>query len=222
MLNCNRQPATDAGRATVPGQLNTAARNPFAAQSIRPGAIPYLFLAGGDAAGLADRLPTARAWQIVGGHGSGKSTLIVALVKELRARKLVVAHVELHDGQRRLPKDWRQGIAKAGDVVAVDGYEQLSRYERLRLRTICRWRGWPLIVTAHASVGLPTLDSLEVTPEIAAAVVERLVGDAQFAPGDLAPLLARCQGNLREALFELYDRFEDSRSAGDSKSLEVA
>src|SRR5262249_52710880 len=125
----------------------------------RPGAIPYLFRAGDSTAALVGRL-RAHGWcgQIIGPHGSGKSTLIAALrdpIAQAGRRSILIT---LHDQERSL-RNHRPALAEldAGSLLIVDGYEQLAVWRRWRLRRLCRRRGAGLLVTAHASAGLPLL-----------------------------------------------------------------
>ena len=69
---------------TFDGQT-AAASNPFSTRYIRPGAIVYQFAEGDSAAAMIDRLTACggRA-QIIGPHGSGKSTLVATLIESLR------------------------------------------------------------------------------------------------------------------------------------------
>ena len=176
--------------------------NPFSTRHVRPGAIPFRFPDGLDAAGLTDRLE-ANGWrgQIVGPHGSGKSTLLAALLPELR-RRLAVVRVELHDRERRLPAEtWATG---EGTLLVIDGYEQLGWWTRRRVRKHCR----RLLVTTHRGQGLPDLYRTAVMVELAGAIVRGLL--AEEVP-DLARRLGHHRGNLREVLFELYDRYESGR-----------
>jgi type IV secretory pathway ATPase VirB11/archaellum biosynthesis ATPase len=177
--------------------------NPFCTRHVRPGAIPFRFPGGLDAKGLADRLE-ANGWrgQIVGPHGSGKSTLLEALMPELRRRRTVV-RVELHDRERRLPPEvWATG---EGTLLVIDGYEQLGWWTRRRVRRHCR----ELLVTTHRGQGLPDLYRTDVTAELVGEIVQGLHADA--VP-DLVRRLAHHRGNLREVLFELYDRYEERRT----------
>lgn len=185
--------------------------NPFSTCHVRPGAIPFAFPAGLDARKLADRLE-ARGWrgQVVGPHGSGKSTLLAALLPELRRRRTVVV-VELHEHERHLPATvWspREGPT----LLVIDGYEQLGWWSRRRVQNHCRRQGWGLLVTAHRELGLPELYRTGVTPELAAVIVDGLRGDERpLDTPDLGRRLAHHRGNLREVLFELYDRYEAGR-----------
>jgi hypothetical protein len=182
--------------------------NPFSTRFVRPGAIPYRFADGTDAAAVVTRLERQGWWgQIVGPHGSGKSTLLATLLPELRRRRAVVT-VELHADRRRFPD-----LAGGPDstLLAVDGYEQLSWWTRRRVQRYCRRWGWGLLVTAHGDPGLPALLRTGVTPALARTLVEGLLTEKQremFAKVDLAQGLARHHGSLREILFELYVLFE--------------
>ncbi len=189
--------------------------NPFSSQAVRPGAIPFLS-AGcleADLDELVSRLHQNRGWgQIVGPHGSGKSTLLAALVPELEVASYHIQAVALRDGQRRLPGHFPD-FSLAKSVVIVDGYEQLGRLARWRLKKACRRHDHGLLVTSHAPVGLPTLLETRVTVAVAKSIVERLLTDRDFSVDDaeIANLLEKHGGNLRDVLFDLYDRYEQAR-----------
>jgi hypothetical protein len=152
-----------------------------------------------------------------GPHGSGKSALLATLLPALRAAGYVPWQVALHDGQRTLAaEDWRtlRGLP-AGSVVAIDGYEQLGRLARWRVRWRCRRRGHGLLVTAHGPAGLPVLVRTEVSPALARRVIARLrPGVEAPAESELSGRLRAWGGNLREVLFELYDEHERARRQG--------
>ena len=215
-----------------------APANPFCTRRIRPGAIPFWFSAGEDPAGLIGRFQRA-AWRgaIIGPHGSGKSTLLAALLPALKQRGMHVAAVGLHDGQRRLPSGFAatldaqatvdaelstqhasktntldQPCARPGPalVVVIDGYEQLGRLSRCRLRWLCWRRRLGLLVTSHGPVGLPVLFRTGVDLALAQHIVAELQKgfDVHIDANDVARLFPRYGGNLRELLFGLYDLYE--------------
>ena len=193
--------------------IDRPACNPFSTCRTRPGALPFLFRDGEDVETLIDRL-RRNGWQgeIVGPHGSGKSALLSALVPALEQAGRRTLVLTLHDGQRRLPpeaqRELRFGMPLL--VVVVDGYEQLSCWSRFRLKRLCRRRGLGLLVTAHGSVGLPPLYHAAADADLFPKIVEQLLSGAP-PPWDRAELsqrLARHGGNLREALFEFYDLYE--------------
>jgi len=197
-------------------------RNPFRTACIRPGAMPYLFPPGENAESLVARL-RQNGWrgEIVGPHGTGKSALLAALIPAVEQAGRSVLHIALHDGSGRR---WSRVVSKIdillqcsnadsrrpAPLLALDGYEQLSRWQRHCLARRCRRRGWGLLVTAHASTGLPPLWKTAATPELALRIVEQLTGGRPmpFSRAELAERLARRGGNLREMLFDLYDLYE--------------
>jgi hypothetical protein len=198
--------------------------NPFCTQRIRPGAMPFLFPAEQDAETLIERL-RQNGWrgEIIGAHGSGKSALLATLIPAIERAGQHVAVVELHGGQRRLPLDVeRECGACKSMVLIVDGYEQLSRWHRWLLARQCRRRCWGLLVTAHASVGLPPLYRTAPTPELAERVVGQLMAGraAPLGASELADCLARRDGDLRETLFHLYDLYEERRCVQEKKGTE--
>jgi hypothetical protein len=189
-----------------------ASSNPFSTRFTRPGALPYLLPPGVDWAQLPIRLRD-QAWmgQIVGPHGTGKSSFLVALLPALAAAGRQCVEAQLHGGQRRLPPGLDSRRWTADTQLVVDGYEQLNRWARWRLRRAIARCGGGLLVTTHSSVGLPTLWTTEPSSELLAALVARLLGQASLGACQRAVverLFARSRGNLREALFDLYDLYE--------------
>jgi hypothetical protein len=67
-----------------------------------------------------------------------------------------------------------------------------------------------LLVTTHQDAGLPTLFATSVTVETACNIVAQLLGDSKvtFTETEVEAALRSREGNLREALFELYDLYE--------------
>ena len=57
----------------------------------------------------------------------------------------------------------------------IDGYEQLSRWNRFCLQRRCKRWGHGLLVTAHSDVGLPELYRTGVTVETAVRVAREAV-----------------------------------------------
>jgi hypothetical protein len=197
--------------------------NPFCAARLRPGTIDYVFEEGNGLPRLVDLLE-ANGWlgQITGGHGTGKSTLLAALTPVIEGRGRLVESVTLAAGQRRLPRRFLAPLrSSAGRGIAtVDGFEQLYFWDRLLLKRACRRHGIGLVVASHRGANLPSLYETAVDAERAWRVVQRL--QSGFPPrigiGDLLRQLARRQGNLREALFDLYDLYESRDSLPAAKS----
>jgi ABC-type hemin transport system ATPase subunit len=160
---------------------------------------------------LLDRFEAGgRRGAIIGGHGSGKSTLLAEMIRAFRRQDRPVLLIELRDRQRWLPRRWvARARAQANTLVVVDGYEQLGFPSRLHLQWRCCWHRWGLLVTAHAQVGLPELYHTSISPDVAQRIVQYLAGTSDAIDSrQLAEVLARHHGDMREALFELYDRYE--------------
>jgi hypothetical protein len=209
--------------------------NPFATRWVRPGAVPYCFGAGANAAQLLERLRDG-GWRgaIVGPHGSGKSTLLATLVHAIEEKGIRVQSILQRDGQRRLPRDILSRIrsrAKIGstrhkkecglpnELLIVDGYEQLSWWWQRRLSAICRRNHYGLLVTAHRENSVGSFSILfRTAPEL--ATVQYLVDHVlpshggAIHPDDVATAFTQNKGNVREALFSLYDLFQQRRSSG--------
>jgi DNA replication protein DnaC len=201
-------------------EQNPAGENPFCTRRIRPGAVPFYFPAGMDVENLIDRL-RRNQWrgEIVGPHGSGKSTLLASILKAVEQAGLQAVCFELHDGQRSLPRDWRRKTKSAAisrpAIVAVDGYEQLSLWNRFRLKSYCRRRHLGLLVTSHSATGLPEIFRTSASLEMALQIVEKLMQKEHIAvPANIiADSLARHNANIRDLLFDLYDYFEQQRNS---------
>lgn len=187
--------------------------NPFATCWTRPGAMPFLFSSGESGTRLIARLATLH-WRgaIVGPHGSGKSTLLEALKPELRAAGLREHAIVLRDRQSHLPRSYLRTLPHGCAVVIIDGYEQLGWFERFQLKRLCQQRQLGLLVTAHAPTRIPMLIRLAPDEPLVHKLVAELTATVPtpVMPADVAASCA-CHGtNVREILFDLYDRHEKS------------
>lgn len=185
--------------------------NPFSTRYVRPGAIAYFFPQGTDADSLLRELEQLQ-WRaaIVGPHGSGKSTLLATLIPAIERTGKKVIHYELHDGQRQLPATPPLPVDSARQVIVFDGYEQLSWWNRKRLEWRCQQKGWGLLVTSHAEARMPILFRTSVDDSLAQRIVRSVLSpdDATIHEDDVRKALASNGGDLREALFALYDLYE--------------
>lgn len=198
-----------------------AVANPFATRFTRPGEIMPVDDDGRpiDLAGLLDRL-AARGGRaaIIGPHGSGKSTLLMGLCKEAEGRGRSTVVCRLGGGP------WRDSVAAvaavlgapATSLVCIDSWERLGRLARWATARASRYRRCGLLVTSHRPAGLPVLVRHEPTVATLLAIVRHLPeADRWLGPvihdDDIHDAFVLQGPNLREALFQLYDLFEERR-----------
>jgi energy-coupling factor transporter ATP-binding protein EcfA2 len=150
---------------------------------------------------------------IVGPHGSGKSTLLAHLAEAIERRGERVQRVRLHS--------WRDASAvwaairdsRSGGTVCIDSWECIGFAARCVLRGAARMTGWGLLVTSHRASGMPELVRCGTSEPLLRAIVRSLPGlDGWYGKliheSDIEAAFAMYGGNLRESLYELYDRFE--------------
>lgn len=190
--------------------------NPFATRFTRPGAIEFLFPPETSTASLVSSLGTAGWWgQIIGPHGSGKSTLVATMLPDLESAGRIVRHAALSQGERELPAAVKDpGNWTERTQLVIDGYEQLSWWNRRTIQAACRRQGAGLLVTTHVSCGLPILFQTAPSLELAQSIVRKLLADEDqtIAPADVAQAYRQHPTNLREVLFQLYDLYQNRRN----------
>lgn len=148
---------------------------------------------------------------IVGPEGSGKTTLLEDLQEPLAAQGRRLHWFRL---TREFPRfsSSRQLRLKQGftrnDIILFDGAEVLGwfRFQWFRRQTR---RAGGLIITTHRPGYLPTLLRTKTSPKLLKEILSTL--DPHAAPADVSSLFHRNQGNLREALREMYDVRIDGR-----------
>ena len=195
--------------------------NPFSTRHTRPGCIVPLDGDGAplDVGTLLERLrDVGGTGAIVGPHGSGKSGLLLHLAETLEARGTRVRRVRL-----RTSRDAWQAVgairsAGRSGTVCLDGWECLAAPVRGLLRLLSWAAGCGLIVTAHRRGRLPVLATCRTSVALLDSIVGRLPGKAVWygtliRPEDVRSAYERRRGDVREALYELYDVFE-RRSRG--------
>jgi hypothetical protein len=185
--------------------------NPFTTRHTRPGMIPPLDPAGQplDVASLLAEIRRQGAAGIEGPHGTGKSTLLAALAAEAAAGRTLAEARRLESGRDAWAVARALLRARPGSLACLDGWEAIGGLSRWLVRFLARRQGVALVVTSHRPTGLP----LVIRTAGSLPLLEAIVGRLPSAGGliDRADLAAACQaqaGNLREALLDLYDRFE--------------
>ena len=154
-----------------------------------------------------------RMGQIVGPHGTGKSTLLKAIIAEIRRQGETVIEVVLRDKQRKLPPELHERLRELRNevfVLTIDGYEQLSFFEQLRLIWIRARHRCGIIITAHRPAGgWPILYETSPSLEMLERVLRHLLkGETLISAKFLDRLYKKHNGNLRLILLDLYDEWE--------------
>ena len=190
--------------------------NPFSTRFTRPGCIGPLDGSGQcvDIDRLLERLQDLGGTAaIVGPHGSGKSTLLVHLAEAIERRGGQSPRIRLHS--------WRDATAAwtairqsaAGGTVCIDSWECIGVATRSLLRVAARLSGCGLLVTSHRDAGMPELIRCGTSASLLSAIVRSLPDRACWhgiliCEADIEAAFTNHSGNLRESLYELYDRFE--------------
>src|SRR5262245_40682088 len=147
---------------------------------------------------------------LVGPKGSGKTTLLEEFDLRLQARGFQTVPLRLREEKRRFSvvelKEMAAQLTRS-HMVLLDGAEQMPRLQWMRFKHLTR-RAAGLLVTTHRPALLPTLWECRTTPGLLSDIVDDLLGGNSPVGGcDLDALFHRHQGNLREALRDLYDTY---------------
>lgn len=199
-----------------------AAENPFSTRYVGPDAVPFLFPTGLTAEALFEQFLSVGGWgEVLGPHGSGKTTLLEALRRVAEARGHAVNSLRLNRSNPRLPGRWWRFDAGEGlrKFVFLDGAELLPRLTFWLIQKYCLWSRTGLLVTTHWPLGLPRLYETRVDADLAVRVARHILEQStgvprRVAPEEAAAALRAHQGNLREALFELYHCYEERSTPG--------
>ena len=145
---------------------------------------------------------------LVGPEGSGKSTLLEDLEERLEQNGWHLMRLRLDRERRRLSLGEWASVESAGrgDLITVDGFEQLAWWHGRLLERLSR-RAGGLLVTSHRVGRLPVLREHRTDPEILEALVRDLVGraSAERLGPEFERLFVVHRGNLRDCLRSLYD-----------------
>lgn len=203
-------------------EASATVKNPFSSRKISIGAIPFLSSHEKETdfqTFIKQFTQTGHFAQIVGPHGTGKSTFLNEFLSRFQEQSKRIHAVTLRDKQRCLPQEFRESLAHPDhDTIAVvDGYEQLGVPDRFFLRFFHFRRRCGLLLTSHRRIpGIPVL--LKTKPDFRTLleVVDFLLRDIKTASPrfevsqeELRNLFQQHKGNLRMVLLSLYDRYED-------------
>lgn len=190
--------------------------NPFATRFTQPGRIEPLDAMGRpvDTDMLLTRLRSlGGAAAIVGPHGSGKSTLLMHLADAIEARGERAPRIRLRS-MHDVRAAWgaiRQ--AAHGGTACIDSWECMRLPARYGLQVAAHLLGSGLLVTTHRSAGLPVLVQHATNAVVLRAIARGLPDHASWhgkliTTSDIEEAFVKHGGNIRESLYELYDRFE--------------
>ena len=180
--------------------------NPFSTKFWTPGAIPFRFAEETESCEwLVAEFERHGGGQIVGPHGSGKSTLIESLKKVFQQDGYDVRHVMLNDRNRRLPNGFSTDLPQNTSVRIIDGFEQLPLWRRWQLHW--QFPGRFLIVTHRPMARLPILYQTVPRFEVFVELVRQLAEENIDNDEELHRLFKSTHGNFRDALMTLYETF---------------
>ena len=201
--------------------------NPFATRFTKPGRIPYLFAHDTCLAKVVENLKSLGfRGQVIGPHGSGKSTFLHSIIHEMRKLSVDVRFVRIEPKSKearwknvsssQTPSDISFNGYRGAKmrVLIIDGFEQLALLQRRLAIGWTRKNKVGLVVTAHRNVGLKTV--LKTRNDL--STLERVVEWLQKHNNNRMPSeliktsFEAADQNIRETLFLLYDRFRDSHT----------
>ena len=191
--------------------------NPFATRFTRPGILAPLDAVGAplDLDGVLERLVAlGGSCSIEGLHGRGKTTALLALANRADHRGLAVA-VQRVRSIRDLVRVCCSLIRlPPGGTLFIDGWESLGWFSCRLVRLLVTLHARHLVVTSHRPSGLPLLMQCRTSPRLLTMLVAHLPDHGPMIDArDVDDAFDRHGGNLRESLYDLYDRFE-SRARG--------
>lgn len=204
--------------------------NPFGSRYTRPGALPFVLPVSTNHSleQTAQQTLCAGRTAIVGPHGSGKTTLLHALCQTESFRQQAILPeqiIVLRQGESNVHLWQELTNCPQRPLLILDGYEQLTWWQRPRLLLWCRRHKVPLLVTSHRPLrGFATLKHAPPSLPIARQLAESLLIDHPHLTAallaDFDTLWQTCGGNMRDLWSTLYDRYERS-TARDCPAIET-
>ena len=151
---------------------------------------------------------------IVGPQGSGKTTLLYELLDQLRGSGVACHHVFLPQDQDAYPRLLNEAFEKTDSILLVDGLERLSLRQRWNLLRRTK-RGPGLVVNLHQPCRfpdrLPTWMRTSTSPQLIAEILKDLNLDLPEIQSAGVIAWEQSNGNIRDALRDLYDQFASGR-----------
>lgn len=196
--------------------------NPFITAKLD--ALPYC-LQGETWAGLVEKFREFNfCASVIGPKGSGKTAFLFTFQEILKQQQYAVRYLKFSTGQDLSYPEIQQYVARvsAEEIVLLDGGEVFSWSRQVMFYLLLvRVRG--ILLTSHFPCVLPRLYRCQTTPGLLVFLLRELLGRdfggnhlagvaADLDREDALELLAaeyfaRSQGNLRQAMLDLYDRW---------------
>jgi energy-coupling factor transporter ATP-binding protein EcfA2 len=145
---------------------------------------------------------------IIGPEGSGKTTLLEDIGTALERHGRQVRNVLVNDSN---PMTWQSSRGlfmqlRGGDIVLLDGADLIGRTTWHALKRGILIKAGGLVITSHKAGLMPTLIECATTPDLFRQIVSEITDGKQgIAPVIIEEVYHRNNGNIREALRELYD-----------------
>lgn len=185
--------------------------NPFSSRFITPGVREFVFADEDQHQPLVDEFRSRKKAQIVGTHGSGKTTLGIQLAQtlELTLKQFVIRETSEAATIAMQIVEAMQSSDES-DMVLVDGIERLPSSKFRKILETAKLSNAYFLITVHQVVdGLPVLYSTQSQYRVFCQIANSMVGPEIEIPEDvLSSVYQTHQPNIREALFGLYDWFE--------------
>lgn len=185
--------------------------NPFATRYIRAGRIEPLNEYGfpRNIEEIFERFQSlSRCAAIEGPHGSGKSTLMAAIVEHCKQENIFTKTFVIRSFGDVPQLMYGTACASRETIICVEGWERVGHFSGV-IMAIARFRRCGLLVTSHRPTRLSQLMQCRSNQQILKAVVGCLPSHSGIIQeDDCEDAFRKSSGNLREALLDLYDRFE--------------
>lgn len=189
--------------------------NPFATRFTQPGTIPFIFRED-ESLGEIQRHFRKNQFvgQIVGPHGSGKTTLTHDLVTGLedqfsRIRRLTIRS----SSQLKIEDSHCPSLSSNRQLLIIDGLERFSRLHRWLLLENVRRRRIGLLITTHRQMfGIPVLFKTRPSLDTLNQLIRQLAPGLAIEQGIVKSSLANSGGSIRESLMTLYNWVESNHS----------
>ena len=193
--------------------------NPFETRWIRPDSVDFLCSGETQLPELLEcMLNATQPCELIGDHGIGKTTLAYSLLQQARNNEIESQLIRC--GKDGGSVDWREQFRR-NRLLILDEFEQLSTWQRRKIKQLARKTNTATLIIAHETQGLPALLSTRTTQSLLSnlTALKSLVRQLQIQSQqpqlildqDVENLFNKLRGNSRDVLFTCYDLFEQRR-----------